>query len=78
VRRRFANGNVFKLANTNNVWQYTSLHDFTGGSDGGFRAYSNVAIDANGNLYGTTFAGGNFDGSCSAGPGCGVVWMIKP
>jgi len=74
----FGNGNVFDLANAQNGWQYNSLHDFTGGSDGGWRVYSGVTIDANGTLYGTTLRGGNFEGSCAAGPGCGVVWMIKP
>ena len=27
-------GSVFKLSNTENGWVYTSLHDFTGGTDG--------------------------------------------
>ena len=27
-------GNVFKLTNTQNGWEYTSLHDFTDGADG--------------------------------------------
>jgi len=62
-------GNVFKLANTQNGWVYTSLYDFTGGSDGS-EPVSNVAFDANGNLYGTTEYGGSSNR--------GVVWMIKP
>jgi hypothetical protein len=62
-------GNVFKLANTQNGWVYTSLHDFTGGDDGG-DSFSNVTIDTDGTLYGTTVAGGMYDQ--------GVVWMIKP
>ena len=67
-------GNVFKLANTPNGWVYTSLYDFTHGSDGG-DPKSQVTIDADGTLYGTTSEGGN-DGC--GGIGCGVVWMIKP
>ena len=66
-------GSVFKLTPSGNSWTYTSLHDFTGGSDGG-NPYCNVAIDANGNLYGTAFYGGT--GNCVAG--CGVVWEITP
>ena len=31
----YNNGSVFKLSNTQNGWVYTSLHDFTGGTDGG-------------------------------------------
>lgn len=69
-------GNVFKLTNTGNGWTYTSLHDFTGGADGGY-PYSSVAIDTDGTLYGTASAGGSFQGNCSH-QGCGVVWMIKP
>ena len=62
-------GNVFKLTNTGHGWTYTSLHDFAGTTDGQWPR-SNVTIDANGNLYGTT--GG--DGFTYKGN----VWMIKP
>ena len=31
----YDHGSVFKLSNTENGWVYTSLHDFTGGTDGG-------------------------------------------
>ena len=68
-------GNVFKLTNTENGWVYTSLHDFTGGSDGR-EPFSNVTIDADGTLFGTASGGGNLN-YCVPG-GCGVVWMIKP
>ncbi len=71
----FEEGNVFKLTNTQNGWVYTSLHDFTGGADGNW-PFSEVAIDTDGTLYGTTLGGGNR--SCDSGSGCGVVWMIKP
>lgn len=69
-------GSVFELSNTENGWVYTSLHDFTGGADGGMRVYSNVSIDIDGTLYGTTAFGGDL--SCAPPDGCGVVWMIKP
>ena len=68
-------GNVFKLTNAQNGWQYASLHDFTGGTDGA-EPISNVTFDTNGNLYGTAATGGN--SSCNPPHGCGVVWMIKP
>jgi uncharacterized repeat protein (TIGR03803 family) len=68
-------GNVFKLTNTQNGWEYTSLHDFTDGPDGA-ESISNVTIDTDGTLYGTTVYGGN--SSCNAPYGCGTVWMIKP
>jgi uncharacterized repeat protein (TIGR03803 family) len=62
-------GNVFKLAKTQNSWVYTSLYDFTGNADG-LDPISNVSIDTDGSLYGTTYYGGS--------AGYGVVWQIKP
>ena len=66
-------GNVFKLTNTGGSWSYTSLHDFTGGSDGSW-PLSSVTFDTSGNLYGTTYFGGNLN--CYSPYGCGVVWEI--
>ncbi len=60
-------GNVFKLTSSSFGWTYTSLHDFTGGSDG-LNPISKVIFDANGNLYGTASQGGDYGG--------GVVWEI--
>ena len=65
----YTSGSVFKLSNTENGWVYTSLHDFTGGTDGRSPS-SNVTFDTEGNLYGTTGQGGTY--------GRGVVWMITP
>lgn len=62
-------GSVFKLAPSGGGWTYTDLYDFTGGNDGGY-PIGNVALDANGNLYGTASVGG--------APGYGVVWEITP
>jgi uncharacterized repeat protein (TIGR03803 family) len=67
-------GNVFRLTPADGGWTYTSLHDFTGGSDGGWPT-SEVTIDANGNLYGTASIGGSSN-FCNFG--CGVVWEITP
>ena len=69
-------GNVFKLTPSNGGWVYTSLYDFTGGSDGRYPASASVLIDANGNLYGTASKGG-LTSACS-GVGCGVIWKIAP
>jgi len=68
-------GTVFKLTPSDGAWVLTTLHDFTGGSDGA-QPLSNVIIDASGNLYGTTARGGSTN-RC-AGVGCGVVWEITP
>ena len=64
-------GNVFKLTPSDGSYAYTSLHDFNCGSDGGY-PHSSVAMDAAGNLYGTSSQGGS--GSCR----CGTVWEITP
>ena len=66
-------GTVFKLTASDGGYSYTSLHDFDCKSDGAAPRGS-VAMDAAGNLYGTTSRGGG--GSCSAG--CGTVWEITP
>ena len=50
-------GSVFKLTPAVGSWTYTSLHDFTGGSDGG-NPGSRVLLDAQGNVYGTAHFGG--------------------
>jgi uncharacterized repeat protein (TIGR03803 family) len=62
-------GSVFKLTNSNGSWTYSSLHDFTGGTDGA-NPYSSVVFDTNGNLYGAALHGGN--------NGAGVVFEIQP
>jgi uncharacterized repeat protein (TIGR03803 family) len=62
-------GVVYKLTKSGNE---TVLHRFTGGKDG---AYPSAALvsDAQGNLYGTTTAGGNT--GCS-NQGCGTIFKI--
>ncbi len=73
----FGCGNVFKLTPGNGGWTYTSLHNFTGLSDGGY-PYAPVILDANGNLYGTTPFGGTSYYCSAYGIGCGVVFEITP
>ncbi len=59
--------------------QYTILHDFTGGSDGGYPR-GGLTIDAAGNLYGTTDQGGNTGVNCTGqgNTGCGTVFQVLP
>ena len=52
-------GSVFKLTHINGGWTYSSLHDFTGGSDGAYPE-AGVTLDANGNIYGTASSGGAY------------------
>ena len=51
-------GSVFKLTPSNGGWTFTDLHDFTGGSDGAL-PYGSVAVDSNGNVFGTAAVGGS-------------------
>jgi uncharacterized repeat protein (TIGR03803 family) len=62
-------GTVYELTHAGEVWMYTSLYVFTGGSDGLF-SFSNLVFDKLGNLYGTTKQGGE--------NGYGVVFKITP
>jgi hypothetical protein len=50
------------------------LHNF-GGRDGIF-PYSGLVFDPQGNMYGTTFYGGNLS-DCNY-QGCGVVFKLTP
>jgi uncharacterized repeat protein (TIGR03803 family) len=65
----YGQGSVFKLTHINGNWTFTTLYSFTGHSDGEY-PLSNVVIDADGHLYGTTQYGGPH--------GAGVVWEITP
>ena len=66
----YLSGSVFKLTPMGGgAWTYTSLHDFTGGSDGS-SPQSTLVFDSSGNLYGTTAYGGAH--------GNGVVFEITP
>ena len=62
-------GTVFKLTPGSGGWTYTSLHDFTGGSDGAY-PQAGLTIDSDGNLYGTASLGGTDQ--------AGTVWEITP
>jgi uncharacterized repeat protein (TIGR03803 family) len=68
-------GSVFELSpSEDGIWNYTSLHDFTCGSDGA-APVSTVTFDTEGNMYGTAAGGGNYS-DCDGG--CGVIWEITP
>jgi uncharacterized repeat protein (TIGR03803 family) len=71
----YGHGNVFKLTRQNGSWSYTSLHDFTAGSDGA-APISKILIDSQGNLYGSATYGGIQNANCDGG--CGVIFKITP
>jgi uncharacterized repeat protein (TIGR03803 family) len=51
-------GSVFKLTPGNGSWTYTDLYDFPGGSNGGL-PYGSLAVDDDGNVFGTAVVGGS-------------------
>jgi len=65
-------GTVYKLSKSGKV---TTLHEFTGGTDGLF-PFAGVIRDEAGNLYGTTAGGGDLKCGGGAEPGCGTVFKL--
>jgi uncharacterized repeat protein (TIGR03803 family) len=64
-------GIVFRLSPSNGSWTYQRLYSFgEGGKQDGKYPFSNVTIDSNGNLYGTTSAGGTSN--------AGTVYELTP
>jgi uncharacterized repeat protein (TIGR03803 family) len=55
----------------------TVLYSFKGGADGG-SPEGNLVRDSKGNLYGTTFSGGNSVGTPGCTDGCGTVFQLAP
>ncbi len=62
-------GLVFKLTPAAGGWNYTDLYDFADGDDGG-QPYGSLAVDSNGNIFGTTNLGGTDNE--------GVIFEITP
>lgn len=68
-------GTILKLTPSQGSWVETVLYSFTGASDGG-TPNAGMVIDHAGNLYGTTFGGG--DPTCYLDLACGVVFELSP
>jgi uncharacterized repeat protein (TIGR03803 family) len=66
----YGNGTIFELTPHAGVWAETVLYSFTGASSAGFWPNSRLVFDASGNLYGTTFFGGQFQ--------VGTVFELSP
>lgn len=62
-------GSVFELRHSARGWKYQTLHDFTGGADGGYPG-GGVVLDRNGDLFGTAVLGG--------ANGLGLIYEIAP
>jgi len=68
-------GTVFELMPaTGGVWTEKVLHSFN--MKDGSVPYSTLTFDTAGNLYGTTFGGGNSSSVCI--DGCGLVFELSP
>jgi uncharacterized repeat protein (TIGR03803 family) len=68
-------GTVFKLSKAG---KETVLHSFKGGADDGAVPLAGVMLDAKGNLFGTTAAGGDLSCPVQEDKGCGVVFQLSP
>ena len=72
----YACGTVFKLTpKASPPWNESVLHSFTCYSDGK-NPHGGVSFDPDGNLDGTTVAGGS--GGYCTGDGCGVTYQLTP
>lgn len=76
-------GVVFQLApptGTVTTWTQKVLYNFTGVSPDGAHPYGPMSINANTDLFGTTFSGGGTQDLCfpEAYIGCGTIFELKP
>jgi uncharacterized repeat protein (TIGR03803 family) len=76
-------GTVFTLKTSGNGWAYSVIHSFQGppdGNDPGGGGGGGLIFDQQGNLYGTTYSGGNVNcpegNPYSGGGGCGIVFEM--
>jgi uncharacterized repeat protein (TIGR03803 family) len=68
-------GVVFKLSPSR---QETILHRFNEGPADGTQPAAGLVLDPAGNLYGTTFFGGNVCAYSNSKGGCGTIFKISP
>jgi hypothetical protein len=72
-------GTVFELSppkTKGGKWSEKVLHSFASGTDGA-NPNGGLVFDSNGNLYGTTYGGGDESGECGPG-GCGTAFELNP
>ena len=74
-------GTTFELKpGTSGTWTEKVLHSFTVYTKDGYLPVAGLTLDAEENLYGTTYYGGESEApSCDGhGIGCGIVFEIRP
>ena len=70
-------GTIYELAPTHSgPWKERIIHRFRDAFTEGATPRAGLVFDANGNLYGTTYQGGNND--VCGGDGCGTVFELTP
>jgi hypothetical protein len=72
-------GTVFEMSppkTKGGQWTEKVLHSFAGGTDGA-NPNGGLVLDSKGDVYGTTFGGGNESGGCGS-LGCGTAFKLKP
>jgi uncharacterized repeat protein (TIGR03803 family) len=67
-------GSVFELVANGDGWSYQLLYALPG-AVGAWGPTANLAMDAAGNLYGTTYNGGS---SPNCNLGCGTIFKLSP
>lgn len=70
-------GAVFEVSQVGGTWQKRNLYTFLGGTDAA-NPETTPIVDSEGNIYGTTQAGGT--GVCLSdySPGCGTIYKLAP
>jgi uncharacterized repeat protein (TIGR03803 family) len=72
-------GTVFKLTpGANDVWTEQQLHSFSDNGMDGYWPEGSLIFGPNGNLYGTTYLGGDSAMCTNTTYGCGTVFQIAP
>lgn len=72
-------GVVFELVKGAHTWTYKVMYAFLANGTDGATPYGALTFDPAGNLYGTTYGGGNWDSQngCQYA-GCGTVFKLAP
>lgn len=70
-------GVVYELSPQAGSWKFSVKHTFNGlNGSRGSQPSGGLALDGDGDLYGTTGTGG--DAACNNGNGCGTIFKLSP
>jgi uncharacterized repeat protein (TIGR03803 family) len=74
----FGLGAVFELTPSASGWAETVLYSFGANRGVGGEAPGGIVFDAAGNLYGSTYSGGDLSCTLGIGGGCGTAYKLRP